>query len=93
MKSKQFHPETLKLQLNALAQTSQNMREVLNGILDAEDPLYKIVSARLAAYEGAPIDKLSAFYAKTLYHMLLGGLVSAHPGTGKEENYVNLSKY
>lgn len=83
-------PEILKNQLDDLSQKSRNMREVLNGLLEEEDPLYKTMAVRLAAYEGAPIDKLSSCYANTLYHMLLGGISAAHQGSGEEINHVNL---
>jgi monoamine oxidase len=78
LEEKAFDPDKLKEKLNKLAQSSKNMRDVLNGILDPEEPLYKINAVRLAGYEGGSPESLSPLYAKTLYHMLLGGLSTAH---------------
>lgn len=90
LSQKHFQPESLKAQLKDLAQRSQNMREVLNGLFQEEDPLYKSIAVRLAAYEGGSIEELSSLYTETLYHMLLGGIAAAHQNKG-EENYINLS--
>lgn len=89
LSNRQFHPENLKTQLNDLAQKSQNMREVLNGIFEEEDPLYKTMAVRLAAYEGGTIEKLSPVYAETLYHMLLGKAAPVHQDK-EEDMQVNL---
>lgn len=72
-----FQPEQLKKELHRLAQKSRNMRDVLNGILDRENPLYKTLKLRLEAYEGGSIDNLSPLYVDTLYYMLLDGISSA----------------
>ncbi len=66
------------------------MREVLNGLFDEKHPLYKIISVRLAAYEGGSVEKLSPCYTETLYHMLLGGIAAVHQKLGVEEPYINL---
>jgi monoamine oxidase len=66
----QLRSEILKAQLNELVSRSHNMKEVLDGIIEENDPLYKVVSIRLAIYEGAPTEKLSTHYAKTLFHVL-----------------------
>ena len=50
----------------------------------------KIIAVRLAAYEGASIEKLSPLYAETLFHMLLGGISSVHQVKREEENYVDI---
>lgn len=84
-RQKHFDPESLKIQLDDLVERSSNMHEVLKGILPEEELLFKILSGRLAAYEGAPIEKLSARYAETLYYMLLGGLAAVHQGEGTEK--------
>lgn len=84
-----FDSEDLKSQLAQAAQKAHNMRDVLNTLLEENDPLYKVLSVRLAAYEGAIIDKLSPLYIDTLYHMLLGGLSAAHQNVEKE-NYVDM---
>jgi monoamine oxidase len=54
------------------------MKEVLDSIFQENDPLYKSLAVRLAAYEGGSIEKLSSSYTETVYHMLLGGISSAH---------------
>ena len=77
-------PEELKDELKAIAQRSKNMREILNELLEEDHPFYKVLSVRLAGYEGAPPEKLSPLYIETLYHMLLGGICSVHQGSGKE---------
>lgn len=90
LKNKKFDPYILKNQLAELASHSHNMKEVLEKILDENDPLYKVVAARLAAYEGASIEKLSSVYVETLFHMLLGGICAVHQGNGETESYVDL---
>lgn len=87
LKNKQFDPKELRIQLNNLALTSKNMREVLNGILEEEDPFYKVLAVRLANYEGAAIEKLSTYYTEALYHMLLSALAAARK---EEENFTSL---
>lgn len=69
----------LKSQIDTAAQRSQTLSELMNWLFEPEDLIYKFLSVRLAAYEGAPIEKLSPLYKETLYHMLSGGLCSAHP--------------
>ncbi|MCH9625497.1 MAG: hypothetical protein S4CHLAM123_06730 [Chlamydiales bacterium] len=90
LKNKKFDPETLKSQLEELASSSDNMKEVLGGLIEETDPLYEILAVRLAAYEGASIEKLSPFYAETLFHMLLGGICAVHQGNEEKENSVEL---
>lgn len=86
LKEKQFSPDELRSRLHTIVQKSQNMRDVFCHLFNPEEPLYKLFSVMLAGYEGAPIDKLSVYYAETLYHMLLGGISHAHPGTVQHEN-------
>ena len=62
------------------------MRQLLSHIAEENSLLYKALATRLAAYEGAPIEKPSSLYAETLWHMLLEGVYSAHPGNDKLEN-------
>ena len=85
--SVKFHPETLRNLFDKLIPTSHHMREILDSILDDKDPLYKTLAVKLAAYEGAVPEKLSPFYAETLFHMLLGGLSATH----QENDYELLS--
>jgi monoamine oxidase len=91
LKKKQFKPDELREQLNKLIANAQNMREIFKGILDEEDPLYKTLAIRLAAYEGGPIEDLSPLYAETLFHMLMGGVCIAHEGKGDAENYLDFT--
>lgn len=79
VKEKHFDPQALKKQLNELAAASHNMREILEKIVDIEDPFYKILAVRLAAYEGGSVEELSPFYIKTLFSMILGGVCPVHP--------------
>lgn len=90
LKNKNFNPQILRNQLNELASISQNIREVLEKIVNENDPLFRVIAVRLAAYEGAPLEKLSPIYVETLFHMLLGGLCSAHQGSGEEENFADV---
>ncbi len=69
------HPQLLRHKLMQAASNSHTMREVLDTLLDPSEPLYQVLSVRLAAYEGASIDKLSSFYTSTLYNILLGILM------------------
>ena len=81
LSSRNFHPENLKQTLNNLAQRSKNMREVLGSLFTEDDSIFKIFSVKLAAFEGGTIDKLSSCYGPTtLYHMLMGGIATAHQG-------------
>ncbi|HSX37422.1 MAG TPA: NAD(P)/FAD-dependent oxidoreductase [Chlamydiales bacterium] len=90
LNKKEFDHENLKSQLDDIAQKSNNMRDVLTELLDEQSPFYKTLSVRLAAYEGASVEKLSPLYVNTLYYMILGGLCSVHQGGDNEENYVDL---
>lgn len=90
LRQKQFDPEALKTTLWQLAEHSTCMQEVLDGILERDDPLYKIMSVRLEGYEGGSIDKLSSCYTETLYHMLLGGISYAHQANIQEDPQVVL---
>lgn len=90
LRKKKFHFEELKARLDDLVPRSQNMREVLNGILDEKDPLNKMLAIRLAGYEGAAPEKLSPIYSETLYYMLLGGISAAHRGNGVNGNYITI---
>lgn len=88
LNDKHFHPEDLKHTLTRLSQKSSNMRGVLHSLFAEDDPIFKIFSVKLAAFEGGTIDKLSSYYGPTtLYHMLLGGIAVAHP----DDSYVSLS--
>jgi monoamine oxidase len=82
---KKSHEETLHKHLRQLASTAKNLKEVLKTIIDEASPLYKVLSVRLAAYEGACPEKLSPIYVETLFHMLSGGISSAHPEAANVE--------
>jgi len=85
---KQLDPQMLRNQLDELISKSHNMKEILDGIVKENDSLYKFLAVKLAAYEGATVEKLSPHYTETLFHMFLGGLCAVHQGTGEEENYI-----
>jgi monoamine oxidase len=80
--------EDLETKIADAAQKSEDMRDVLNRFFKADDPRYKSLSVRMAAYEGASIEKLSPLYSETLYHMIQGGISSVHPST--EERHIDL---
>ncbi len=88
-----FDEKELTKLLPKLAQTSKNMRDILDHFFDAETPAHKILSSMLANYEGAAPENLSAQYWQTLLHMLLGGVCSAHSfeQSGAEHLYDHLS--
>ena len=88
--SKQFNPKQLRILLEELAARSNNMQDVLRGLFAQEDPLYKIMAVRLAAYEGGTIEKLSPLYIETLYHMLLGGICAVHQESELVESFFNI---
>lgn len=90
LNSQHFAPENLKTKLDAAVKISQSMQDLLKEILEEGTPLYKAVAVRLAAYEGAPVDKLSSFYVHTLYHILLGGISAVHQGSGEEDSQLSL---
>lgn len=89
LKEKRIDPKTIKNKIDSLVRTSSNMKEILEKIVDSEDLLYKILAVRMAAYEGGPIESLSPMYAKTLFHMMLGGICSAHQESPKDYSYVD----
>lgn len=88
LKNINFDPEALKERIQQLSSTKSNLKQVLDELLNPEEPFYKILQVRLAAYEGGSIDKLSSIYSETLFHMLLGGICSVHQAN--EDNYVDL---
>lgn len=74
----QFTPETLMPYLEEVAEASENMEQVIETIFSEKPNAIKFISNILAGYEGAPPERLSTYYIKTLYYMLLGGLSEAH---------------
>lgn len=90
LKNRKIDPDVLKKELDELASTSLNMKEILEQIVSPQDPLYKILAVRMAAYEGGTIQKLSPLYTETLFHMLLGGICSVHQGNKEADTYVDL---
>ncbi len=73
-----FDQEKLKTQLNNLKSSCHNMKEVLDMLFEKDSILYRNIAARLAAYEGGAIEKLSSEYVETLFYMLSGGVCSVH---------------
>lgn len=90
IRERNFDVQGLKEQLDHLSATSSNMRDVLEKMFTVDDPLYRLLAVRLAAYEGGAVERLSALYTETLFHMLLGGISSVHQGNQNEDTYVDL---
>lgn len=80
-------PKDLKDKIEVCPLTSSNMREVLEKIVDKNDPLYEVLSTQLASYERGEVGKLSPIYAETLFYMMLGGICSAYEGKQEEDSY------
>lgn len=78
LKEKKFDPVKLHAQLNALAARAVNLYEVLLGVIDEKDPLFKSIAVRIASYEGLPLERLSPHYVETLYQMLIGGVSTVY---------------
>ena len=74
LQERHFKAEEVRALLERIRSTAHSMKEVLEQLFDGSDLLYKACALALSAYEGAPIDKLSTWYIKTLYHILSGGL-------------------
>lgn len=74
-----INPEILAKRLNDLAHKHRNMKEILDELVNPQDPLYKFLAVRLAAFEGGNIEKLSPLYTETLFHILLGGISATLP--------------
>lgn len=78
IRKQNFNVETLKDQLYAIAKTSASLQDVLDRLFESDEPLKRCLSTRIAGYEGASADQLSSLYVSTLYHMLRGGICTAH---------------
>ncbi len=89
LKGYEVDSTTLKSKIDSLAQTSASVKEILDKIVNPEDPLYKVLAVRMAAYEGNTIENLSYLYSETLFHMMLGGICSVHQGNSEGDNYVD----
>jgi len=76
-----FDPNSLKKQLSDIRKKANTMFDVLKEFFDVNDHVFKYLSVRIAGYEGAPVENLSSYYTETLYHMILGGISSAHQGS------------
>lgn len=74
-------PNILKKRLSDIRKKSNSMFDVLKEFFAPDSPVFKYLSVRIAGYEGAPIEQLSSYYIETLYHMILGGISSAHQGS------------
>lgn len=88
LKEKKFNPQRLKSRLYDLAKQAKSMQDILIALFDEQEILYKFCTMLLTGYEGAPPEKLSPYYVETLYHILTGGVSSAHKGA-EEEVYIN----
>lgn len=87
-----FHSDRLESELTELAHRSDTMQTVLKSLLPQEDELYRSLAVRLAGYQGGTPERLSAIYVDTLYHMLLGGLCSVHPGRLGERPAIDVAQ-
>lgn len=87
-----FNPAELKSQLKTLAKNSHNLKEVIVGLLKGDNLLQRVVSQRIASYEGDTPEHLSPIYIETLYYILLGGLSQAHQRQGGYLEYSFLKK-
>lgn len=74
LKTRRIDLPLLQQTLYRLQLTCSNMRQVLDQLVSPQDPLYKMLAVRLAAYEGGSIEKLSPIYVKTLFSLLLSGI-------------------
>ncbi|HEY5236075.1 MAG TPA: FAD-dependent oxidoreductase, partial [Rhabdochlamydiaceae bacterium] len=87
--SGQIDPEKIKELIDAQVKKSNNMKEVIDGLLEKDSLLYKAVATKVAAFEGGSIENLSTAYAETLYYALLGGIAPVH-AVETEEQYLTL---
>jgi monoamine oxidase len=90
LKGFQMDSTALKSKIDFLTQTSSSVKEILEKMVTPEEPLYKVLAVRMAAYEGNTIENLSYLYSETLFHMMLGGLSSVHQRNLEGDNYVDL---
>lgn len=85
----QFDSSSLHNELIQISTTCSNMEEVLEKLIERDDPLFKIMAIKLAIYEGDSIEKLSTQYIDTLSYFLTE-LISVN--TKEKENcYINRS--
>lgn len=80
-----FSPEMLQSRLEQIASKSKNMKEVLLALFPADSAVIKMLSVKLAGYEGAEPEHLSTYYIYTLYYMLLGGMSASLPNPNEEK--------
>ncbi len=90
LSGRDLSPGPLRKKLEELASTCSNIKEILQDLFDPNDPLYKILAARMASYEGGPIEALSPLYIETLFHMLQGGVCSVHQKSEDEDAHIDL---
>jgi len=84
-----YTAESLRTRLEQIRLASNNMQDMLETLFQEDKILYETIKVYLEAYEGQPIEKLSLAYMETLFHMLMGGLSSAHPNAGGEKVYID----
>lgn len=87
---KNFDPAQLKSKINELLPIAHSLKDILEALVDKDDPLYQATLIRLLSYEGGLPENLSPVYAETLYNMLLGGVCAVHPGTEEELNFAEV---
>ena len=79
-----LHGAELYQRLQELSAQSASMEDVFDKLFTEENDAYRLLRARLAAYEGADIQDLSSVYVETLYHMIQGGVAAVHPADNEE---------
>lgn len=84
-------PQLLRSHLARIAARSKNMRDVLKELCPEGMPLYKLLRAKLAGWEGADVEKLSSSYSETLYYILLGGMSSSQAHQDSDGLFIHLS--
>lgn len=83
-----FNPRALEAKLEKLADTSKNMKEVLQGLFNENDILFKASSVLLTADEGASVNKLSPVYSDALYSILIENSIAANEGDDETDNEI-----
>lgn len=84
-----FQRPSLQHELHKLHQKIPTMQGLLEHLVPKSSPLYTLSAILLAAWEGAPVEKLSSSLFETLLYILQGGVSVAHP-TGKKVRYLTV---
>lgn len=87
LKSYEFTPANLKEKIREARDASASMAEVLHKLFPENETLQHVFAIKMAAYEGASVDKLSSSCADSLYYMLLEALSVTHASFSDEDGY------